>query len=265
MKPSFTRNQTADPRRLSRQGLWLPLQLFAACWALAVIFLTISGCFCRPANQPNPPVLPNESRQQPPPPTGPAQKPALPNAPAAKPPQIIADITVVALDQSPLAGMIPIVTEHPNAFDPPPYRGEPTSHQGQSRIVFPADRTWYLRAWDPELKWFANNFLEVSPSDEDAGMEGTIVMAQASALGCMFTDANGAALAERKVDLMLVHPQQGPWWPARQVSTSEGTVLFSPLPPGRYDLEFSIDGAVKRLPDILLVPGEALNLGSLNF
>lgn len=223
--------------------------------------LGLSGCFCRPrqeAAEPSRPVAP------PLPATSGAEPSGSPVAGSA-PPRIIADLLVVSLDNAPLQGMIPIVTERPNAFDPPPFRGEPTDARGRSRFVFPADRKWCLRAWDPELKWFANNFLEVAPSEEDAGMDGTIVMAPASAIACMITDTAGTPLANRPVEVMLSHPRHGPWWPARQTSSPEGTVLFPQLPPGRFDLEFRTDDRITRLPDMLLPPGGALNLGTVGF
>lgn len=228
-----------------------------------VVLVSMSGCFCRPPAGPAP--LSSKTASQPLAATSPAFPPALapPDANVSLP-RIVADLLVVSLDHAPLQGMVPIVTEHPNAFDPPSYRGEPTDEGGRTRFTFPADRPWCLRAWDPALNWFANNFLEVAPSDEDAGLDGTIVMAPASAAACLLTDAPGNPLAGRTVDLMLIHPKLGPWWPSRQTASAEGTVLFPQLPPGRFDLEFRVDGAMRRLPDVLLPPGGALNLGTVS-
>ena len=229
---------------------------------VGIILVCLSGCFCRPPAESNTPA---GSVGQTPAAASPNTTAVPTPASGQTSPQIIADILVVSLDNTPLKGMIPIVTERPNAFDPPPYRGDPTDERGYTRFTFPADRRWCLRAWDPELKWFANNFLEVAPSDEDAGLDGTIVMAPSSAAACLITDASGTPLANRPVELMLIHPKQGPWWPSRQTTSAEGTVLFSQLPPGHFDLEFRIDGTSRRLPDVPLPPGGALNLGAVAF
>ena len=85
------------------------------------------------------------------------------NNEAASPSQsIYADMTVVDLEGRPLAGMMPIATLNANAFDRPVASGALTDEKGHSTFVVPRqNQRVFLRAWDPELKYFPNNFYEM--------------------------------------------------------------------------------------------------------
>ena len=97
----------------------------------------------------------------------PEPTPVMPaEPPQSAPAQVTVNIVAVDLDGRPLANMMPIASRQPNAFDAPLVRGALTREDGAGSLVIPAAEHLYLRAWDPDLKMFANNYLEVVPGAE---------------------------------------------------------------------------------------------------
>ncbi|MCK5861088.1 MAG: hypothetical protein KAH38_01295, partial [Candidatus Hydrogenedentes bacterium] len=90
------------------------------------------------------------------------------------PEYIHAALQVVTLSGEALSGMLPIATLQPNAFDAPIATGKPTDTTGKSSLRFPIDQKAALRAWDPDLLYFPNNFYEVLP--QSGIIEKTLVI-----------------------------------------------------------------------------------------
>ena len=196
---------------------------------------------------------------------------ALPSPPASTPPTaekhaptVTATLTAVSLsDAKPLAGLIPIITLEPNAFDEPLAHGDPTDANGVSTFVFPADRKVCLRVWDPKLDYFPNNFFDVQPSTEDVVTEGTIAMARAAALHALLLRPDGGPVADETVHMMMYHPRRGPWWPSEANTDSSGSVSFNKVPPGMYDVQVECPSGRMRAEGVTLLPGESGDLGPI--
>lgn len=196
-----------------------------------------------------------------------ATTPATPAAPAAaqEPGFIHATIKVVDLAGNPLAGMAPIVTHQPNAFDKPVSMGDPTDTGGVGTIRFENKDHLFLRAWDPTLGYFPNNFYEVLPGGSNIEETLTIQMVGASALEAQLMLPDGQPAANQTVALMLSHATRGPWWPAQATTNAEGAVQFPNLPAGEFVLGFKVtSGAQLEVKETPLRPGANVNLGVLS-
>ena len=173
---------------------------------------------------------------------------------------------VVDRQGTPLAGMAPIATRQPNAFDAPVATGPLTGPDGRGRIAFPGDARLYLRAWDPELGYFPNNFYDILPDTGDVTDEMVIEMVPAAALLVLLQQADGRPLADADVAMMMIHPTRGPWWPAEARTSSEGVAAFTRVPPGAFTLRFKTgDGALLEVPEAALPPGQTTDLGPRRF
>lgn len=209
--------------------------------------------------------------------TPPANPPTAPSAPAhgvasVTPPAapqeagfVHATIKVVDLAGNPLAGMAPIVTRQPNAFDKPVSMGDPTDNGGMGTIRFENKEHLFLRAWDPTLGYFPNNFYEVLPGGESIEETLTIQMVGSSALEAQLMLPDGQPAANQTVALLLSHATRGPWWPAQATTNAEGAVQFPNLPAGEFVLGFKVtSGAQLDVKETPLPPGSTVNLGVLS-
>ncbi len=215
----------------------------------AVILLTVPSC--EPPSAPQSP--PRE--QTPGPGTGGAA--ALPAASVAT-----GYFTAVDLAGKPLPALRPIASREPNAFDEPVAVGQPTDTAGKAMLSFPSTEKLYLRLWDPELKYFANNFYEALPNQGNVAKDMKITMVESAALALRLETADGTPLVSQEIQLMMSHPVRGPWWPARAVTDGEGRVLFSRVPPGQFALSLTMaTGERLELPETALMPGGTADLG----
>lgn len=213
----------------------------------------LSGCGgCNPEPAPAPAPAPPAA----------AAEEAAPAKPAG-PPVITATVTVTDLDGAPLAGMIPIVTRKPNAFDPPVTRGDPTDAAGRSVFAFPAGEALCLRAWDTDRRFFANNYFDVGPVTEPVAADTPVTMAPAAeAHGVLLLPGGGPAV-NTPVSLLLSHPTRGPWWPDEAVTGADGAFSFPNIPPGVFRVELTAAGGAGALEEVTLQPGAPNDLGAL--
>ncbi len=175
-----------------------------------------------------------------------------------------AHVRVAKLDGTPLAGIAPIVTKQPNAFDAPVATGPLTAANGESYVQYPRKEYLYLRGWDPELKYFPNNFFDLLPSREAVvgGLE--LVMVEGAVLTAALVGADGVPLANANAGLMMLHPNRGPWWPAQSNCDAAGTVRFEAVPPGSFTLRIKAEpGGMVEVPETAIRPGGAVDLGVL--
>lgn len=201
-------------------------------------------------------------------PEAPATAPATAEpTPQPAPPTgfVSASVQVVDLAGKPLMGMAAIVTRQPNAFDQPVAMGDPTDANGMGTIRFENNEHLYLRAWDPLLGYFPNNFYEILPGGSVVKETLTIEMVPSAGLEAQLVLPDGQPAANQTVEIMLSHATRGPWWPARGQADAEGVVRFPNLPAGEFLLEFRVPaGAALQVTETPLPPGELVNLGALN-
>ena len=179
-------------------------------------------------------------------------------------PEVIAYVTVVDLEGSPLQGRGPIVTTQPNAFDEPVSVGGLSGADGKSWVRFTSDKTLFVRAWDPQLQWFPNNFFEVPAGEGTVARDMTITMVPAATIEAQFFLPGGTPAVNTRIELMMSHPDWGPWWPAELITGAQGGGVFPNLPPGKYTLSFQGPGGVfATMHELLLTPGNLLRLGQV--
>lgn len=199
-------------------------------------------------------------------PTPPDSEPVTeaPKAPADGSQGVYAEMTVVDLDGRPLAGMMPIACREPNAFDQPVARGALTDDKGHSAFTLPQGQRLFVRAWDPDLRMFANNFYEVPAMQGTSTAPMTVAMVPASQLEATLSGPDGQPVAGADAEALLVHPTQGPWWPARGATDGAGRVRFAPVPPGEYIVELNVPkvGTARTAPTFL-PPSQSADLGLL--
>lgn len=209
---------------------------------------------CRPES-----IKPPEPAAPPPAvsPPGPAQaRSVAQNQPA------VAKVRVVDLEGRPLAGMAPIATTTPNAYERPVTKGPLTGADGFSETPLDPNQYLYVRAWDPNLAYFANNFYDVPPGEGIIEDTLTIQMAPAAALAAEVVLPNGRPCANANMNAELIHPERGPWWPVQAQTGPTGRVLFRQVPPGRFMVRLETEaGAAVELPAVDLPPGGAVDLG----
>jgi len=178
------------------------------------------------------------------------------DVPPAPPTTVVATLRAVDLDDKPLKGMIPIATRGANAFDEPLVRGEPSKIDGTSVLSIPSDQHLFLRMWDPVLKYFANNFYEIVPGARNIPATMTVTMVPGASLDMIVPALNAT------VDIMMIHPAEGPWWPARATSDAAGHVHFDAVPAGVYAVRVTAQsGGTADLGEVKLQPSGALDLG----
>lgn len=200
----------------------------------------------------------------------PAQKTVVvEDAPSPEPEnfeRVKARLKVVGLDGKPILGMAPIATRQPNAFDEPVAVGPLSNANGLTEFEFPGDEKLYVRAWDPERKYFANNYFDALPNTGNVSDELLIQMAPGVFVTGTAYDKSGAPLVGSNITAMLYHPSLGPWWPAKGTTDAEGKLQLGPVPPGQFILHLKTDdGRSLELPATPLPPGETTDLGGLVF
>ncbi len=211
------------------------------------------------------PPTPATTEATPPAAPQPAPPPATTPPPAEKhAPTVTATLKAVSLsDAKPLAGMVPIITLEPNAFDAPLAHGAPTDANGVTKFVFPADHKVCLRVWDTKLDYFPNNYFDVMAGEEDSATEGTIAMARAASLHALLVRPDNTPAADETVHMMMFHPKRGPWWPAEAKTDSGGVVSFNKVPPGMFTVQMECPSGRMRAENVTLLPGEAGDLGPI--
>lgn len=231
------------------------------------LLLSLSAVGCGESTPPEAPAAPEKT---PAPATAAEIIPPAPVDPATPttPPQeagfVHATVQVVDLAGTPLVGMAPIVTRQPNAFDQPVAMGDPTDGKGMGTIRFENKEHLYLRAWDPTLGYFPNNFYEVLPGGSNVEGTLTIQMVGSSGLEAQLMLPDGQPAANVTVALMLSHATRGPWWPAQATADAEGVVRFPNLPAGEFVLSFKVaSGSQLEVTETPLPPGANVNLGVL--
>lgn len=188
--------------------------------------------------------------------------PATATAPAAD--VIPANVRVVGLDGKPEPGMMPIVTRQPNAFDPYIAAGRPTGDDGESVVPIPREEHLYVRAWDPAMKMFANNFVEVWPKQGNVAKDIQIQMVEGATLRARLVGADRAPAAGENVGLMMLHDTFGPWWPAEGDTSADGAVRFSRVPAGKFLIKLkAVKSGQVEVADVFLPPGGETDLGTL--
>lgn len=202
----------------------------------------------------------------PPPAPKPAAAPLQVTAPAGIPAEIpnsTITITLLDLQGKPLAEMAAIVTEDAKAFEKPIVRGSISGADGRSDLLIPRDRTTYVRGWDPKLGYFANSFLTIESGDAPLPADTTVIMAPAAQFSAQFYAADGAPLPEgTPIEILLSHPTQGAWWPARGKADAQGRLLLPNVPAGQFDLEITTEAhGTTRVPGQLLPPSTLTDAG----
>ncbi len=189
-----------------------------------------------------------------------------PTTQAATPPPsaktVVAHMKVVDMEGNPVANMLPIATKRPNAFDTPIAKGGMTGVNGLGTLTLPSDLWLFVRAWDPAKKLFANNYYDVLPGEAPPAEELKIVMLPGSSLETEVVGADGSAVGNQFVGLMMSHPTRGPWWPAETETDAVGRARFDSLPPGQYTLTIETrDGRQVDVPATMFLPGKPTRLG----
>lgn len=198
-------------------------------------------------------------------PTTQAKPPA--KAPAKKEETALfhAPVKVVNREGMPLPGIHPIATRSANAFDMPLAEGSPTGADGLSSIRLALTDQIAIRAWDPTLFFFPNNFYDVLPGSGNPQQPLVVTMVEAAAVEAELILPNGRPAANENAGLMMFHPVHGPWWPADGESNEKGEVVFRNVPPGSFILRVKVaSGPTLETGEQFIAPGEQTHLGRLH-
>lgn len=189
------------------------------------------------------------------------QQPA-PALAAAESDGVMAQVEVVDLRGQPLPGMTPIATTTSNAFDKPAVVGQPTDLSGRGELRLPAHLRLYVRAWDPNRGWFANNYFDVPPGRATHTPLMRIEMVRSASLDAVLLGPDNAPASNTNVGLMMFHPTKGAWWPDEADTDANGVVHFPALPAGTYTLKLKALGVgTLDIPSVELPPGGKADLG----
>ena len=225
-----------------------------------LLFSVLAGFGCgKPSSSPVAVSPVKESSQE----TMPTKK--TPNDPTTKVSGVPSGETLVhvqALDRAgqPLAGLIPIATLQPNAFDEPLAKGEPTDTNGMGTVSVPSNKKVFVRIWDPSFQLFANNYLDVPSENESTQVQ----MITGATIEIALVTADNKPLPDTAVSLMMVHPRIGPWWPGESVTDKNGRIIFGPVPAGQFNLLLQTKSTGKaEVTEVVLMPGERKNIGSV--
>jgi len=213
-----------------------------------------TACTCRNEQEPATPEENNIVRpaEGTPPDPEPAQK------------YITASMRVVTLAGEPISGMMPVATLQPNAFDEPIATGPPTDASGKSSIKMPVSQKIAVRAWDPNLLYFPNNFYDVLPGSGEIQDTLVVTMVKSASIEAVLLGPVGAPFQNENAGIMLFHPVHGPWWPAEADSDQQGKVTFYKVPAGSYVIRIKVaSGAMLELPETYIAPDETTQLGAV--
>lgn len=231
---------------------------------LTLCLVVCAACSCRDREQPRPAPAP----AKPAPAAASAEKPPVP-APAAPDNAegevfVTAKMRVVNLSGAPVPGMAPIATLQPNAFDKPIATGALTNADGLGEIRFPSAQKVALRAWDPDLRLFPNNFLEVMPNTGVVTEVLEVTMVPAGIIFVVLKLPDGQPVRGENAGIMLFHPVYGPWWPAEATASEQGEVVFDSVPPGKFVLRLKVaSGPSVEVGETYIAPGEPTSLGTI--
>ncbi len=179
-------------------------------------------------------------------------------------PYVVGKITIVDSAGQPLENMAGIATGKPNAFDEPLARGNLSGPDGVSTISIPKNTSVFIRAWDPILRYFPNNYFEIPPTDADYLEDMQVLMLEASIVELQLFDKDDQPVQNENVGLMMFHPKLGPWWPCDGHTDEEGTIQFKPLPAGMYNLRIKTErGMVLEIKEVKIPPASTVNLGKV--
>ena len=171
-------------------------------------------------------------------------------------------VVVVDREGRPLANMLPIATETPNAFETPRVQGALTGADGASELALPRDVHLYVRAWDPAMRMFPNNFYEVLPPTGAATETMTITMVEGARLAMTLLNAAQEPAADENVGLMMFHGVHGAWWPGEGDTDAQGRVVFERVPPGEYTIKVkALASGQLEIGGVILPPGGETDLG----
>jgi hypothetical protein len=219
-------------------------------WGVILALLAVAAC-----GKPEPPAKA----------PAPATPPPAPKAEAPASQGVYAPMTTVDFQGKPVPGMVPIATNSANAFDEPIAHGNPTDEKGKSSLTLPQETHLFVRAWDPQMKMFAENFYEMPAMKGTSTDAMTVTMVPAAAAEAAVFGPDGKPLPNADVHLMLIHPKRGPWWPARGTTDSAGLARFAPVPPGEFVLDFNVEGVGKaEMPVTFLPPTRNTPLGAIH-
>ena len=173
-------------------------------------------------------------------------------------------VLVVDARGRPLADMLPIATETPNAFETPRVQGPLTGADGKSALALPSEIHLFVRAWDPAMRMFPNNFYEILPTSGAATDTMTITMVEGARLSMTLLNAAQEPAAKENVGLMMFHGVHGAWWPAEGDTDARGRVVFDCVPPGEYTVKVkAIASGQREIGGVLLPPGAEMDLGAV--
>ncbi len=177
--------------------------------------------------------------------------------------QVELAVRVVDLAGNPLPNMQPIANRQRNAWDDPLSRGELTNSDGWGVLTLPPDGLVYVRAWDPTQRHHPNNFLSVHAIPGVELEPVTVTMVQAARLEARLVDESRAPVEDEPAELLLFHPDEGPWWPARTQTDPQGRVAFDHIPPGEYRVQIAGPSGRVELSNVAIRPGGSVDLGAL--
>ena len=249
------------------------IRTFGSTIVLLCCLVLCVACSCRDREQPAPapgpapaaPVVqPPETSPTPPTTPTPAAPAPVEGETARGEAFLTAKMRVMSLSGEPLARMAPIATLQPNAFDKPIATGALTNAEGLGEIRFPAGQKVALRAWDPELGYFPNNFLEVMPNTGVITEVLEITMVRSGILFAVLKLPDGSPVRNENAGIMLFHPVYGPWWPSDSYTNDQGEVVFPSVPPGKFVLRLKIaSGPSIEVAETYIAPGEPTPLGTI--
>lgn len=179
-------------------------------------------------------------------------------------PWVVGKITILNSAGMPLENMAGIATEKPNAFDEPIARGNLSGPDGVSTIQIPKNKGVFIRAWDPILHYFPNNYFEIPPTDADSLEDMQVLMLEASIIELQLFDKDDQPVVNENVGLMMYHPKLGPWWPCDGHTDETGNIQFRPVPAGMYNLRLKTErGMILEIKEIKIAPATTVNLGKI--
>jgi len=177
-------------------------------------------------------------------------------------PWVTGKIFIIDSTGKPLENMAGVATEKPNAFDEPIARGNLSGPEGISTIQIPKNKAVFIRAWDPILHYFPNNYFEIAPTDADYLEDMQVVMLEASSIELRLLDKDSQPISNKSVGLMMFHPKLGPWWPCDSLTDEAGNTQFTPLPAGMYNLRIRTEnGMILEIKEVKIPPHSSINLG----
>jgi hypothetical protein len=172
-----------------------------------------------------------------------------------------AEVQMVDLEGKPVPGVTAIAVAQPNAFVQPVATGTLTGPDGKSTIEIQASPL-FIRGWDPQFRYFTNNYIEIPREYANELPELKIVMVPGCALDALIENHEGVPMANKAVRMLMSHPKRGPWWPDRAVTGADGRLHFRSVPPGIFNIEFKTeDGYTGEVTNAELQPTNRVDLG----